>query len=45
MCFRLSEQTVLFMTVMYGLATGNAGACYGTLGPETTNMLVEIADT
>ncbi|WP_444889703.1 thiamine pyrophosphate-binding protein [Microbulbifer sp. DLAB2-AA] len=41
----LSEQAVLFMTVMYGLVTGNVGVCYGTLGREVTNMLVGIADT
>ncbi|WP_444900893.1 thiamine pyrophosphate-binding protein [Microbulbifer sp. VAAC004] len=41
----LSEQAALFMTVMYGLVTGNVGVCYGALGREATNMLVGIAET
>src|SRR5260370_28574606 len=38
------EQGGAYMADMYGRLTGRAGACLGTLGPGSTNLVTAVAD-
>lgn len=38
------EQGAAFMADVYGRLTGQAGVCFGTLGPGATNLVTGVAD-